>query len=224
MVDVDRTVSWELMLIALVMTAAIMAGLFAVGDMLSDEKVSGLAQDIEAFNVEQDAQEMSRRLAANLPERNCEALNIAVNQTSEDVRTLQETVARYEDSAKIPKAEFTLLKKRYMNLLLERWLTVRQVDEECPANYTTVLYIYRDDSVCPTCADQGLVLTELLQRRDGLIVFPLDADLGMRPIDLLIDSYDIDTQPAMIIEGEAYEGFRTMDELEDILDGENGGT
>lgn len=196
-----------------------MGGMFLMGQELSERKVSSLQEDIEQFNQEQNSQDLARRLALSLPQKNCEALNIAVRQTITDVKNLQDKVASHERSRKLRNGEFDTLKKRYMNLLLEYWITTKQVEETCGSDVVKVLYLYEDADVCPTCEDQGVVLTHYRQRyEDRLLVFPLDASLDMRAINLLENAYNVDTYPTLVIDGDKYEGFKGREALGDILD------
>ncbi len=220
---VERKVSWEFLFIALLMTGAIMGGIFYVGNMLSDQKVSSLSADIERFAATQSEQEMSRRLARVIPGNNCHALDIAVEQTASEVRDLQETVATHEEARKIDNAEFRDLKKQYMTLLLERYLTTLEVTERCDRQVVPVLYLYEDTEDCARCDDQGIVLTDVLQERDDMIVFPLDTTLGMQPIDLIVESYNVTTYPSLIVGGERYGGFQDRDTVADIVDRHAGG-
>ncbi len=215
---VERPLSWEYMLAAGIITATLMAGIFFMGQQLSDRKVSALETQVEEFTQEQQEHDLTRRLALNLPENNCRALNIAVRQTITDVKDLQDEVARYENSQKIENRDFTLLKKRYMNALLEYWLTAQKIRDRCGSDIVNVLYLYHDEDVCPRCEDQGVVLTDYRQQySDSLLVFPLDASLNMSAINLLGDAYSIDQYPALIVDGDAYQGFKTRQELDDIL-------
>lgn len=217
---VERRVSWEFLFVALVLTGALMLGMFFMGQALSERKVSTLQKELEQFNQEQNSQELSRQLALNMPEKNCEALNIAVRQTITDVEQLQNRVAAYEESRKLENGGFNLLKKQYMNLLLEYWITTKQVEEACGSDVVKVLYLYEDPDVCPRCGDQGVILTHYRQQYDNrLLVFPLDASLDMRPINLLVDAYNVDNYPTLIIEGDKYEGFKDREAFGNILEG-----
>ncbi len=215
---VERNTDWGVVVVAVILTATVMAGIFYLGNMLSDEKITSIEQDLKSFSIERDSQDLTRRLAENLPEENCKALNVAIEQTVQDVTELQDKVAQYEESRKLQTAEFTSLKKQYMNLLIQYWLTVKKVEENCDSETTTVLYLYANDPQCPRCDDQGTILTHYRQQYgEKLLVFPLDSTLNMRPINLLISSFNITEYPGLIIEGDVYQGFKDRDDLGNIL-------
>lgn len=217
---VERRVDWEFLFVALVLTATIMVGMFYMGQELSDQKVDSLTQQMERLTVERESQDLSRRLAENLPTNNCEALNAAVRQTIADVESLRKQVATYEQSQKIDNPDFKLLKKQYTNLLIEYWLTTKKIEERCGSNIVKVLYIYADQRQCERCKDQGTVLTKYRQQYDDqLLVFPLDSTLDLPTVNVLIDAYNIDQYPALIVQGDAYTGFKGHDAFGTLLDG-----
>lgn len=214
----ERRVSWEFLFVAFVLTAALMLGMFYMGVALNDQKLSNLDQTLEQFAVERDAQDLSRRIANNLPQNNCKALNVATRRTIEDIRQLRDSMSTYEDTRKLENPEYERLKKQYTHLLLEYWLTAQDVEDQCGSDIVKVLYLYHNREQCPRCADQGTILTKYRRQYDTqLLVFPLDVALDMKPINLIIDSYNVDTYPALIIDGAHYEGFKSNDELGTIL-------
>lgn len=213
-----RKVSWEVIFVAAVLTGTIMIGMFFMGVALSDEKVGQLGDRLEQFAIERDAQDLSRRIAANLPRNNCRALNVATRQTIADIARLQRDVEAYDDAQKIGNSEYLRVKKQYTNLLLEYWLTTQDIEEMCGSNIVTVLYIFSSSEQCPRCTDQGAILTKYRQRYDErLLVFPLDATLDMRPVNLIMDSYNVSSYPVIIIEDEYYEGFIGDERMGTIL-------
>lgn len=215
----DRRVSWEFLFAALVLTLTLMAGMFFMGVALSDEKVGAIDEELEQFAVERQEQDLSQRIATNLPQYNCEALNVATRQTIDDINELREDMEIYEQARKLEHGEYQTLKRHYNNLLLEYWLTAREIEELCGSDVVKVVYIYSDDQDCPECGDQGTILTSYRQQYDDrLLVFPLDATLNTQTVDLIIDSYGIETFPALIIDDTYYEGFLDHDELGDILE------
>lgn len=215
----DRTVQWEFIFVALVLTVALMSGMFFMGQALSDEKVTDLSNTLETFAVERRSQDLSRQLAENLPQNNCKALNVATSQTIDDIRGLRNNMEVYEQARKLENSQYDLLKEKYTNLLLEYWLTAKKIEDMCGSDIVKVLYIYSDQSECPACADQGTILTKYRQKYDKqLLVFPLDATLDMKPVTLIENAYGIDSYPALIIDEQYYEGFKSDEELGEILE------
>lgn len=215
----ERRVSWEFLFVAFVLTLTLMAGMFFMGQALSNEKVDRIGQALETFGVEQTSQDLSQRIAKNLPHNNCRALNVATRQTIDDIRQLRDDMQLYEQARKLGNEDYTILKKQYTNLLLEYWLTAQEIETMCGSDIVKVLYIYSDRSECPRCSDQGTILTKYRRMYDDrLLVFPLDATLDMKPVNLILDSYDIETYPAIIVDDTYHEGFINDEELGNILE------
>lgn len=215
----NKHVSWEFIFVALILTLTLMAGMFFMGQALSDKKVTQIGDTLEQFAVERNAQDLSQRIAKNLPQNNCRALNVATEQTIDDIRQLREDMEVYEQSRKLEHDQYELLKKQYTNLLLEYWLTTQEIEDMCGSNIVKILYIYADQPNCPRCGDQGTILTKYRQEYENrLLVFPMDATLDMKPVNLIRSSYDIETYPALIIDDTYYEGFKNYEELGTILE------
>ncbi len=216
---VESNLNIGTVIIAVIVTALLMSGIFYLGSILSDEKLEAIEGDLREFEVERRSQEISRSIAENLPERNCDALNLAVEQTIKDTQNLEDEVIRHERSNKINSENFELIKKEYTNVLLEYWLLTEKVKEMCDSDTVTLLYFYSDEQECPECSDQGIILSHYRDKYDeNLLVFPLDTTLDMRPINILVDTYDMEVFPVIKVEGEMYEGFITKDELGEILE------
>ena len=215
---VEKELNIGMVLIAGTITLVVMLSMFVLGSGLSRSKVESLERDVKEFNMERNSQEISRRMAENLPNKSCEALNIAVRQTVTDVRELQDKVTTYENKRKLMDDDFKMLKRQYTNLLLEYWLTTKRVEEMCGAETVKLLYLYSDEEECESCEDQGTILTHFRRKYDNkLFVFPLDTTLELRPVNLLTDAYSVEKFPAMIIEGKLYEGFRSKEDMRKIL-------
>jgi len=95
-------------------------------------------------------------------------------------------------------------------------LEMRRMEERCNQNVTEVIYIYSEG--CPDCEDQGTVLSYYREQYpDKLAVHPLDADLGMKHVSFIESLHGIERYPAMIVEGEPYQGFKNKEQFGEIL-------
>ncbi len=217
---VDKKLNTGTVIIAVALTVVVMSGIFFLGTQLSQEKGTGIQRQIDSFETERRSQELSRRLASDvLTEKSCDALNIAVEQTVDDVQDLGDDVQRYEENAKIGLDQVNELKMEYTNSLIDYWLLVEEVDDLCGTDTVRLLYFYSDDYSCPDCGDQGAVLSHYREVYDGdLLVFPLDATLDMRHTNILLETYEIEEFPSMKINGEIYQGFRDKEEMGEILE------
>ncbi len=214
---VERKVDWEYLVLAFLVTAVIVSGVFFFGQQLNNHKVDSLRNDIQSMEINYQSQRLGLELAGNIEGKSCEAMSEWVDRSSSDIEDLRSQVAAYESSSKIDNPDYTILKKRYMNLLLQNLIEIRSIEEECNRNVTNIIYFYSKGE-CDACEDQGTILTHFVQNNDQqVIVYPLDTDLDMDTIDLLEEVYDIERYPALVIDGELYQGFQSKENISNIL-------
>lgn len=210
---VDRNVDWKYPVLAAFITAALFTVILGSGFFLNDYKVDLLQQRIDNIEVEQNSRLIGQELSRNLDEDSCRAMDTWMNSTVDDLRDLRKEVASYENAKKIDNPRYETVKKKYMNLLLQNLAQVRQYDRQCEREIVDIIYFYSDD--CDACQDQGAVLTEIRQKYGNkVVVYPLDTELGMPPIEFLQDYYGINSYPSVVVDGEVKKGFQSIDELD----------
>jgi len=147
----------------------------------------------------------------------CDYLMFKSADLGERAQTIGENVVLFEASNQVNLETYISLKKEYMRILLNNWLTLENIKESCNANYSTILYFYNNNE-CPDCENQGYVLSYYKNlMKENLMIFSLDAGLNMSSIDLLKYNYNITTYPALVVDGEVYEGFLDSTSLGQIL-------
>lgn len=209
---VDRKVDWRYPIIAVAVTILIFSGIFYAGFMLNNYKVDNLKAQIEDVETEQRSRIIGLELSESLQKQDCRAVQGWMNTTVDDLRDLRLEVAAYESSNKINNRDYTTVKKRYMNLLLQNLIQVRNYDQTCDKEVVDIVYFYDDG--CDACTDQATILTQIRQDYGkDVVVYPLDTELDMQPINFLLNYYDIERYPSVVVDGEVYEGFQSQDNL-----------
>jgi len=67
-----------------------------------------------------------------------------------------------------------------------------------------------------------MVLTFLKEKlNENLLVYAIDGDLDLAPVEVLKDTFTVNKYPTLIINGEKYEGFFDSKELTEILCSDN---
>lgn len=214
---VERKVDWKYPVIAVAITGMIFSGILYTGFVLNDYKVDSLRSQIEHVEVEQQSRLVGLELSESLQKDDCRAVHGWMNTTVDDLRQLRLEVAAYESSNKINNEEYTTVKKRYMNLLLQNLVQVRNYDQNCEQEVVDIIYFYSDN--CDACTDQATILTQVRQDygRD-VVVYPLDTELGMQPINFLQNYYQVDRYPTLVVDDEVYEGFQPKNNLTKTID------
>lgn len=119
---------------------------------------------------------------------------------------------------------YTPERQRYALLQLQFWMNALRIKELCRSDYTTVLYIYRLDTVNATEVElpqklQSAALLELKEKcGPALMLSPVPLDMGLSSIDLVVRQYAINETPALIINDNiVLKGLTGLDELEKLV-------
>lgn len=215
---VDRKVDWEYLVMAFLATIIIMGGILYLGTGLSDHKVDSLRDDVKQIEVEQRSHSLGLQLAESVEGQKCEAMRRWVESSVPEIQELRREVAAYESSSKVGNADYELVKKRYMNLVIQNLIEVRQMEERCGDNRVNIVYMYTK-SDCGRCNDQGTVLTYYRRNYDDkVLVHPLDTDLNMKSIEFMQDFFNVNEYPTLIVEGEVYRGFQNREKVGEIIE------
>lgn len=215
---VKRDVDYELIGVAFLITTIILGGILLIGSSLNTYKVNDLRNEITGLEVKQRSQSLGIELASSFEGDNCEAMRQWVNSSSDTTEDLRKKVAAYEDSSKIESPKYETLKKRYMNLMIQRIVEVREIEQRCGEDRVEIIYLYSNNN-CDACKDQGTVLTYMRRNYESdVIVYPLDTDLGMDHIEFMREFYGVERYPSLIINGELHEGFQSKQTLQQIIE------
>lgn len=215
---VNRKLDWEYLVMAFFVTVILMSGILYLGTGLSDHKVNSLRDDVKQIEVEQRSHSLGLQLAESVEGQKCEAMQRWVESSMPEIQDLRQEVAAYESSSKVENRDYELVKKRYMNLVIQNLIEVRQMEQRCGDNRVNIVYMYTKDD-CDRCDDQGTILTYYRRNyQDDVLVHPLDTDLEMKSIEFMENFYNITEYPSLIIEGEVYQGFQNKEELGAIVD------
>lgn len=110
------------------------------------------------------------------------------------------------------------LKKQYSLLEIKQWQLTKKAQQQCQAEIIPILYFYSNKKDCPTCNQQGYVLTYLRSKYPFLRVYSFDANLDLSAIETLKSLFSLKNElPAIVINDKPYYGFRDREAVEKIL-------
>lgn len=214
---VNRKIQWRYVGIAFVLTAVMFAGILFLGQELSQYKIDSLENEISQLETDQRSTSVTRLLADNLGERDCSAQRILAQQNIEELYRVREKVVQHHQSSKISSPRFEELKRKYLLSTLENYIKQQSIEENCNSTKIEVLYFHTDS--CDKCQGQGKMLTKYRKRySDSMLVYPLDSDYDLEPINFLESYYGIEQYPAMVIEDEVYQGFTSQEVLKNEIE------
>ena len=198
---------------SLIFFAGVGAGLL-VEEMKNNQLISELASVKTSL---QDA-EIELKLMNYMKENiSCDYLLLKSEELSRQADEEGGKLELYESSQPLNSRNYLLLKKDYMRLLVNNWLTMKRIKDSCGANYTTILYFYSNRN-CAECDKQGYVLDYFKHKLGNrVMIFSLDSSLNLSFIDMLRYNYGIKSYPSLVINGRVFNRFVNSTELAGLL-------
>lgn len=188
----------------------------STGIILSRNQMSDIQEQITDFEDNINSMELSVLINDALKNEtlSCKYLQGKLNETNQLLLKLGEKAVDYEEQAKIKDEEYKEIKKEYNYVRTQYWLMLEQLRNQCSNNYTTLLFFYRTLTPCPECRDQGVILSHLSVKNEGIYVVPVDADEELLIVDLIKEAYQVNQTPSIIINGaEKITGLVNSNEL-----------
>lgn len=122
----------------------------------------------------------------------------------------------YAASQNSPKnADIENLKEYYSLLEIKDYLLMKKVTVKCGTHPTFILYFYANSDKCQDCEKTGFVLDALRQKYPSIRTYSFDYNINQVAVKTLISIYHVNGNlPALIINGDPYYGYQSLDELE----------
>ncbi|MEX2010432.1 MAG: hypothetical protein WD874_01350 [Parcubacteria group bacterium] len=198
---------------AFIITILIFGTALISSDYLSEKKLADVRRVEERVALDILSSETQYSL---LEETSCKDISPGGFLSSE-LGPLGEKLS-YAESQNFKPADIEVLKRSYFLLEIKDYLLMKRLAEKCGDTQTFILYFYSNAGDCPGCENMGAVLTALRDKYPSLRVYSFDYSFDVPAIKTLIKIYKVRPElPALIINGETYYGFKTVDELvEDV--------
>ncbi len=138
---------------------------------------------------------------------------------SKELATLGDKLSYTEESRGSNNAEVLNLKKYYSLLQIKDFILMQKINERCGGKNLSIMYFYSNiENDCEDCEREGYVLTRLRKDYPELRVYSFDYNLQLSALQTLISIYKIeDKQPALLIDDKVYYGFKSIDEIKNII-------
>ena len=197
-------------LFAFLITALIFGTAIVASNILTNKKV----EDVRAIEdrVALDILSSETQFAL-LAETSCK--DIGPGFLSQELGPLGEKLSYAENNTGFKAEDVESLKRSYFLLEIKDYLLMKRLTEKCNIKPTFILYFYSTNDKCEDCEKMGYVLTALRDKYPGLRVYSFDYYYDLGAIKTLTSIYKIKANlPAVIINGEPYYGFRSVEEFE----------
>ncbi len=127
------------------------------------------------------------------------------------------------------------LQKYYALLQIRHYQLSKQLNQRCNLGLSHILYFHSDNKQCPDCEKQAIVLTHLRRTYPSLRIYSFDYNLDLLALNIIKpiipEEYLVPSNrrgargsivekeylPALIINNEPYFGFKTIDEIRELI-------
>jgi hypothetical protein len=214
-----RKISKDKYIVAGVITLLIFSLGITLGFVLEDYRYNL----IEEVNMNQEINYLSLQMQylflnsfSNLD--NCPMLSATLKAAVTDLEESLSEVIAYEEEQNVPEGRREIVMRRYALDNLRYWLLSIESKKRCNLDIVPVIYFYSTE--CPSCPNQGTVLTFFKNTfEEQLLVFPINTELANKEpmIEIIMSQFDIDKLPTIIVDNKKYEGVVGQDQLEEII-------
>jgi hypothetical protein len=198
-----------------VITAAIFATAFFTSTFFSNKRVESVKSIQDNIAIDILSSETQFSLLGEVP-----CSNISDNILSPELSALGDKLSRTENERGSYDSDVVYLKKYYSLLQIKDYLLSKKLGDKCGAKKKPVfiIYFYSNKGDCADCQKEGFVLTRLKEIYPDLRVYSFDYNLSLAALDSMKTIYRIKSSlPALVIEDKTYIGYKSIEELEDLL-------
>lgn len=200
-------------ILSFIITVSIFGAAFLLSDYLSNKKIENIKSIEQRISLDILSSETQFDLL-----REVQCSDVSDSILSGEIGPLGDRLTRLESERGIADSETLYLKQYYSLLQIKDYLLSKRLSETCGSKTVFLIYLYGNKSNCPTCENQGYVLTEVRKNYPDLRVYSFDVELDLSAIKTLLSVYKVgNALPALIIQGKPYYGFKSLEELDKLL-------
>lgn len=197
-----------------VITLSIFVTAFFASTFFSNKRVENVKSIQDTIAIDILSSETQFDLLKEMP-----CTNVGDTILSAELSALGDKLSKTENE-RGEDDDVIYLKKYYSLLQIKDYLLSKKLVEKCGVGKKPVfiIYFYSNQGDCPECEREGYVLTRLKEIYPDLRVYSFDYNLPLSAIDSMKKIYHIKTAlPAIVIEDTTTTGFKTLEELSDLL-------
>lgn len=199
----------------LIITSAIFATAFFASSFFSNKRVENVKSIQDNIAIDILSSEAQFSLLGEVP-----CSNVSDSSLSPELSTLGDKLSKTETDRGATDADVLYLKKYYSLLQIKDYLLSKKVADKCgiAKKPVFIIYFYSNKGDCADCQREGFVLTRLKEMYPDLRVYSFDYNLDLAALDSMKAIYRIKSSlPALVIEDKTYTGFKSIEELDDLL-------
>ena len=154
--------------------------------------------------------------------QSCDVLKDYSVNFADDVYEKARDLEQFDESNKLTDS-VKAIHKKYDSLRTLLWMNIISLKESCDG-VNTVVYLYNYETSDIEMKSQQSVWSKILsdlkqEEGNDIILIPVAADQGVTSLDFLMNKYDVQSLPAVVInEEDVFYEHRTAEELKVFLD------
>jgi hypothetical protein len=198
-----------------VITAAIFATAIFTSNYISSRRVADVKSIQDNIAIDILSSETQFDLLKEVP-----CTNVGDSMLSPELSALGDKLSKTETDRGANDADILYLKKYYSLLEIKDYILSKKLAAQCGKSKKPVfiIYFYSNKGDCADCEKEGFVLTRLKEIYPDLRVYSFDYNMDLTAIDSMKTIYRIKSSlPALVIEDKTYIGYKTLDDLSDLL-------
>ncbi|MFH0740153.1 MAG: hypothetical protein V1819_03560 [bacterium] len=208
-----KKINWARHLVVLLATAIIFAGGFYLSNTVVEKKISNIAKLQQGLSIDILSLETQFSILNQAP---CKNLNEST--LTKELFDISQKLESVGNTLGLDNQDYLMLKKYYSILEIKHWLLLKKVAKDCKTNVVSIVYFYGDKKACPSCENQGYILTTLREKYPFLRVYSFDYNLALAPLNTIKSIYRLeDKLPITFVNDDVFYGLKTKEELEEIL-------
>ncbi|MDD5750440.1 MAG: hypothetical protein PHU56_02200 [Candidatus Pacebacteria bacterium] len=210
----EKKISFQKYFLVLLFTLLIFGSGFFLSDYVTKKRIAQL-NDLQQ-NLRTDILSLETQFSI-LNQAPCANLNEST--LTNELYDISQKLMSVGSSLGENDEQFLELKKYYSILEIKHWLLLQRAADECKLPLAFIIYFYEDGKNCPQCEDQGYILTYFREKYPFLRIYSFDYDLELAALKTLKSVFRLkDGTPIMVINNDAYYGYKSKEELETILE------
>jgi len=221
MVEIAERKYGDLFWKALVLTIVVFLLGVLLGFALERNRISEIEKEFQRIDLQWNDAKLQTLYYQNLEPRFCES---AINENLEFANKVYEEGLKIEeyDKANFLTNDIELEKKKYALLKAEFWINSIVLRQRCGADYLNLVYFFADNPDLETRAEQNAqseILKDLKEKYGkGLMLIPLPIDMDISMINIMRNTYNIDSTPTILInENIKLQGLQDFDSLDAMI-------
>lgn len=209
-----RKLSLRNYVLALVLTVLVFSGGILLGIFIDRLRLNDAAQTTLNEKVNLRSLQLQQNYLDS-GQADCKALNRVLEANIDELAKKMAVVIDYEKRSVFNENEFKLQLQDYFLTEIQFLLVSQEIDQKCSKDNIKIIYFY-DDNPFDTQGDILDYLKKVFGSR--VLVFSLDSTFTQEPmINILLTSYNIKQFPAVIVDGQVFQGHTSVEVLMDAL-------